>query len=78
MISRPRLVRERCLAAAVTPDSPYDICAPDMLLRRAAVRDDRLKPTAIFRRDVDDNPCSHAESLHRFDRFGNRPKESHH
>jgi hypothetical protein len=45
-----------------------------MLLRRAAVRDDRLKATAIFRGDVNDNPCSHAES---FDQFANRPKESH-
>jgi hypothetical protein len=49
-----------------------------MLLRRTAIRDDRLKPTAIFRRDVDDYPCSHAESLNCFGRFGNRPNESHH
>jgi hypothetical protein len=37
-----------------------------MLLRRAANRDDRLKTTAIFPRDVNDNSCSHAESLNCF------------
>jgi hypothetical protein len=31
-----------------------------------------------WRGDVDDNPCSHAESLHCFDQFGNRPKKSDH
>ena len=45
---------------------------------RTAIRDDRLKPMAIFRRDVDDYPCSHAESLNCFGRFGNRPNESDH
>ena len=29
-------------------------------------------------RDLDDNPCSHPESLNRFGRFGNRPNESDH
>ena len=51
---------------------------PDMLLGRTAIRHDRLKPTAIFRRDVDDDPCSHPESLNCFGRFGNCPKESNH
>jgi hypothetical protein len=37
-----------------------------MFLRRAAIRNDRLKPTAMFRRDVDCDPCSHAESLNCF------------
>jgi hypothetical protein len=47
-----------------------------MLLRRATIRDNRFKSMAIFRRDLDDNPCSHAESLNCFDRIENRPKES--
>src|SRR6516164_2505585 len=49
-----------------------DLGAPHMLLRRAAIHDDRLKPMAIHRSDVDDNSCSHEESLHCFGRFGNR------
>jgi hypothetical protein len=49
-----------------------------MLLRRVAVTDNRLKPTAISRRDVDDNSCSHDESLNCFGQFGNRPNESDH
>jgi len=52
--------------------------APHMLLWGAAVRDDRFKATAICSRDVHDNSCSHAESLNRFGRFGNRPYESDH
>jgi len=55
-----------------------DLGAPHMLLRRAAIRDDRLKPTAIHWGDVDDNSCSHDESLNCFGRFGNRPNESDH
>jgi len=55
-----------------------DFGAPDMLLRSAAIGDDRLKPTAIFRRDVHDSSCSHNESLNCFGRFGNRPNESDH
>ena len=55
-----------------------DIGAPDMLLGRAAIRDDRFKPTAIVTRDLDDNPCSHAESLNCFGRLGNRPNASDH
>ena len=47
-----------------------DFGAPDMLLRSAAIGDNRLKPTAIFRRDVHDNSCSHNESLNCFGRFG--------
>ena len=38
----------------------------------------RLKLTAIFRRDVDDNSCSHSQSLNCFGPFGNRPSESDH
>jgi hypothetical protein len=38
-----------------------DLGAPHMLLRRAAIRDDRLEPTAIHWGDVDDNSCSHAD-----------------
>ena len=43
-----------------------DFGAPNMLLRRVAVTDNRLKLTAISRRDVDDNSCSHDESLNCF------------
>jgi hypothetical protein len=53
-------------------------CAPDMLLRRAAIRNDRFKPMAILRRGVDDNSCCHNESLNGFARFGNRSNESDH
>jgi hypothetical protein len=55
-----------------------DFGAPNMLLRRVAVTDNRLKPTAISRRDVDDNSCSHDESLNCFGQFGNRPNVSDH
>jgi hypothetical protein len=55
-----------------------DFGPPNMLLRSAAIRNDRLKPTAIFRRDVHHNSCSHNESLNCFGRFGNRPNESDH
>jgi hypothetical protein len=40
--------------------------------QRTAIQEDRLKPTAIFRRDVYDNPCSHIESLNCFGQFGHR------
>src|SRR3954464_7488006 len=56
----------------------YDVGAPYMLLRRAAVRDDRLESTAIRPGDSHDNACSHKESLNCFGRFGNRPNESDH
>jgi hypothetical protein len=36
-----------------------DLGAPHMLLGRAAIRDDRLKTTAISSGNVDDNSCSH-------------------
>ena len=52
--------------------------APHVLLRRAAIRDDRLKPMAIRSGDVHDNACSHDESLNCFGQFGNRPNESDH
>ena len=52
--------------------------APHVLLWCAAIRDDRLKPEAICSRDVDDNSCSHNESLNCFGRFGKRPNESDH
>jgi hypothetical protein len=50
--------------------SGRDQGAPHVLLWRAAIRNDRLKPTAIFRRDVDHDPCPHAESLNCFGRLG--------
>jgi hypothetical protein len=46
--------------------------------RVAAIRDDRLKTTAVRSGDVDDNSCSHAESLNCFGRFGNHPNEADH
>jgi hypothetical protein len=49
-----------------------------MLLRRAAIGDNRLKSATVRSRDVYDNSCSHTESLNRFERFGNRPNESDH
>jgi hypothetical protein len=64
--------------AAAVGSGEDDICAPHMLLRRAAVRYHRLKPSAVGSRDADDNSCSHAESLNCFGRFGNRPNESDH
>src|SRR5674476_19491 len=64
-------------AAAIGSGEDH-IGTPHVLLRRTPIRDDRLKPTAIRSRDVDDNSCSHAESLNCFGRFGNRPNESDH
>ena len=55
-----------------------NVRTPDMLLRRAASGDDRLKATTIFPRDVDDDPCSHRRSLNQFGRIGNRPYASDH
>jgi hypothetical protein len=45
---------------------------------RAAIPDDSLKSMAISSDDVHDNSGSHAESLNRFARVGNRPNESDH
>src|SRR5262249_24924318 len=47
-----------------------DLGPPHMLLQRAAIRDDRLKSTAVCPGDVDDNSCSHDKSLNFFGRFG--------
>jgi hypothetical protein len=49
-----------------------------MFLRRAAIRDDRLKSMAVSPGDLYDNSCSHAESLTCFARFGNPLMESDH
>jgi hypothetical protein len=43
-----------------------DVGPPHMLLSRAAIRDDRLKPMAVRQGDLYDYSCSHAESLNRF------------
>jgi hypothetical protein len=64
--------------AATVGRGENDKGAPHMLLRRAAIRDDRFKSTPIVSRDVDDNSCSHDESLNCFGRFGNRLNESDH
>ena len=55
-----------------------DFGAPGMLLRHVAIGHNRLKPTAIVRRDLDRNSRSHHESLNCFGRFGNRPIKSDH
>jgi hypothetical protein len=51
-----------------------DFGAPNMLLRHVAVTDNRLKPTAISRSDVDDNSCSHDESLNCFGQIWESPE----
>jgi hypothetical protein len=56
--------------AAAVGAGKDDFGAPNMLLRRVAVTDNRLKPTAISQRDVDDNSCSHDESLNCFGQLG--------
>jgi len=74
------LPERRMISAVPQPSAvaKIDVRAPNMLLWRAAIGDNRLKLTAIGPRDVDDNSCSHAESLDRFGRFGNRLNESDH
>jgi hypothetical protein len=52
------------------------IGSPYVLLRRAAIREDGLESMAARSGDVQDNSCSHAESLNCFGRFGKRPNES--
>ena len=46
--------------------------ASRLLLRRTAFRDDCLQLPTVCSRDVDDNSCSHDESLNCFGRFWNR------
>jgi len=65
-------------SAAAVGGGKDNLGAPHVLLWCAAIRNDRLKPQAICSRDVDDNSCSHNESLDCFGRFGNRPNESDH
>src|ERR1700737_720801 len=65
-------------SAAAVGGGKDNLGAPHVLLWCAAIRNDRLKPEAICSRDVDDNSCSHHESLNCFGRFGNRPNESDH
>ena len=36
---------------------------PYVLLRRAAIGNNRLKPTAVRSRDLDNNSCSHTKKL---------------
>src|SRR5262249_15550098 len=55
-----------------------DLGAPHMLLQGAAIRDDRLKPTAIHWGDVGDSSCSPDQSLNCFTRFWNRPNSFDH
>lgn len=68
LLVRPRQVRpdfdfpDRRMISAVP--QPSDVArmlraTPDMLLRRAAIRDDRLKAAAIFPGDVNGDPCSY-------------------
>ena len=65
-------------SAAAVGGGKDNLGAPHVLLWCAAIRNDRLKPEAICSRDVDDNSCSHNESLDCFGRFGNCPNESDH
>jgi hypothetical protein len=67
MLGTPCRSRQRC---------KDDFGAP----HASAARCDRnrLKPTAIVRRDLDHNSRSHHESLNCIGRFGNRPIESDH
>ena len=65
-------------SAAAVGGGKDNLGSPHVLLRCAAIRNDRLKPEAICSRDVDDNSCSHSESLNCFGRFGNPPNESDH
>jgi len=76
-LGTPRAAHDLEGAAAIGSGED-DVGTPHMFLRRATIRNDRLKPTAMFRRDVDCDPCSHAESLNCFGQFGNRPNESDH
>ena len=56
--------RAHDLGGATTVGSgKNDVGPPHMLLRRAAIRDDRLKSMAVRPGDLYDNSCSHAESL---------------
>ncbi len=57
-------------SAAAVGGGKDNLGAPQVLLWRATIRNDRLKPEAICSRDVDDNSCSHNESLDCFGRFG--------
>jgi hypothetical protein len=56
--------------AAAAGGGEYNLGAPHMLLWRAAIRDDRLKPTATFSRDDHNNSCSNDERLNGFGRLG--------
>jgi hypothetical protein len=76
-LERPRAAHNLDGAAAIGRGES-DVGTPHMFLRAAAVRNDCLKPIAIFRRDVDGDPCSHVGSLNCFGQFGNRPNESDH
>jgi hypothetical protein len=49
-------------ASGLVGGNKDDLGAPHGLLRRAAIRDNRLKATAISSGDVDDDSCSHHES----------------
>jgi hypothetical protein len=64
--------------AAAVGGGKDDLGAPHVLLGRTAIQDDRLKATAVCSGDVDDNSCSHTQSLNCFGLFGNRPNESDH
>ena len=66
------------ISAAELGRGEDDVGAPNVLLRRAAIQHDRLKPMAVGSCDVHNNSCSHVETLNCFARFGNRPNESDH
>jgi hypothetical protein len=76
--STPSAMNRACGSAAAVGGGKDNLGAPHVLLWCAAIRNDRLKPEAIRSPDVDDNSCSHNESLDCFGRFGNRQNESDH
>jgi hypothetical protein len=49
--------------AAVFRSGKNDVGPPNVLLRGAAIRDDRIKSIAVRSADVHDNSCSHPEEL---------------
>jgi len=73
------------------PSSPHDLqCAAAVggrqdnagarrvLLQAVAISDDPIKAAPIFRRDFNNDPCSHTQSMRQITAFGNPPNASFH
>src|SRR3984893_8994529 len=73
------------------PRSPHDLqCAAAVggrqdnagarrvLLQAVAISDDPIKASPIFRRDFNNDPCSHTQSMRQITAFGNPPNASFH